>query len=273
MGLKDAGATEVQGYVRRLIDTQRREMERLEPGVRQADPDAVHDMRVAVRRLRTMMRAFAGVLPREIVEAEADARWLGRVLGEARDRDVQAEALREEAQRDPDLEPLTGAVLRERRALQANVAEALDSPRYRRFLTALATPIPASRGVALTDLAHRAERTTRKQVARSADALDKDSPATDFHRLRKRAKRLRYVLEAVEPVLGGRTDRKIKRLKRLQDEVGERQDVVTMTETVQRLLHDPDLPREAAKAGERLLARMERHETKSRRRILRHLDF
>lgn len=249
----------------RFLQAQIQTIERLEPLVRVGtDPEAIHKMRVAVRRLRAMLRPYREVLPAEI---DPEARWLGRVLGEARDRDVQIETLRELAQEDEDLTPLVGALVRERVLVQARVIEALDSPRFAR-LKALSFEEGET---ASEEWAEEVVRQAEAQMEKAGDLSDA-SPGTAFHRLRKRGKRLRYVLEAFEPLLGKDARRKIKGLKRLQDRAGERQDDATTMETVQRLLHDPDLSREAAKAGERLLARLEKRERKHRRRVLKALD-
>lgn len=253
--------TDVSGpalFVRERVESQMREIGRLEPLVRQGgDPDAVHAFRVAIRRIRAL-REF---LPSAVDE---DARWLGRTLGEARDRDIQIETLREFAGKDPELEPLLRFLLRERILVQAKVVAALDSPRFTRLRAGLTDfPMLPEQGWAEA-LADRAKGRMKK-----AANLNEDSSGPDFHRLRKRVKRLRYVLEALEPLLGKRARKEIAALKELQDKAGVRQDDATTIETVQRLLHEPDLPRGAAKAGERLVAKLEKRERKHRREVLR----
>lgn len=248
--------------VRDWIALQMREISRLEPLVRRGDDvEAVHDFRVAVRRLR----AFRELLPPEFDE---DARWIGRVLGEARDRDVQREVLREWASEDPDLDSLIGLLIQERLLVQSRVVAALDSPRFARFLTtSISLDIEGPEPGWEEPYADRAEAKVRK-----AANLDAESAGPDFHRLRKRGKRLRYVLEALEPALGKSARAKIEELKELQDLAGARQDDATTIETVQRLLREPDLPRTATKAGERLIIRLEKRERKHRAQLLRALS-
>ena len=65
-----------------------------EPGTRLGeDPEELHDMRVATRRLRAALALFAGVLPVRAQTYREELGWLGRLLGEVRDLDVQQEGL------------------------------------------------------------------------------------------------------------------------------------------------------------------------------------
>jgi CHAD domain-containing protein len=254
----------IDSLTARFLSDQIQTIVRLEPRVRAGnDPEAVHKARVATRRFRAMLRAYRDVLPEDI---DADARWFGRVLGEARDRDVQIETLRELARKDEELSPLVGVLVRERVTIQARVAEALDSPRFARMkaLTFEAGSEPSEEWA--QDVVRRAEAQLKK-----AEKLSADSPSTDFHRFRKRGKRLRYVLEALAPLLGESARKEIKGLKRLQDQAGKRQDDATTLETVQRVLHEPDLSSQAVRAGERLLDRFEKRERKHRRQVLESL--
>ena len=63
-----------------------------EPGTRLGDdPEELHDMRVASRRLRAALSLFADVLPPSAAKLEDDLRWVGHTLGAVRDLDVQQE--------------------------------------------------------------------------------------------------------------------------------------------------------------------------------------
>jgi CHAD domain-containing protein len=188
-------------------------------------------------------------------------------MNQARDQDVQLAFLRKAATDDPDLDPLVGALHRERLRTQVGVVEALDSPRYARLRVALESNEEVPDAPGLADLAETAVDHARRQVKRSAKKLDEDASGIAFHHLRKRAKRLRYLLEAATPILGDRAREDVKDLKRLQDILGERQDYAASMETIQHLLHLPDLSRETVRAGERQLERLEREERKCRKRV------
>src|SRR6185436_147849 len=76
---------------------------RNEPGARLGESaDAVHDMRVAIRRLRAAISTMHAVLPAEFQRLRGELRWFGRVLGEVRDLDVHIEALHEAQSSAPD---------------------------------------------------------------------------------------------------------------------------------------------------------------------------
>ena len=71
---------------------------RHEPGTRLGEGvDAVHDMRVATRRMRAAIATFGEALPADFQRLSGELRWFGRVLGEVRDLDVHIEALRSDA--------------------------------------------------------------------------------------------------------------------------------------------------------------------------------
>ena len=75
-----------------------------DPGTRLgADPEELHQHRVAVRRLRALLRAARPMIDREWADDLRDElRWLGAALGEVRDLDVLLEHLEDEA---AELEP------------------------------------------------------------------------------------------------------------------------------------------------------------------------
>lgn len=210
---------------------------RHEPGVRLGeDPEEVHDMRVASRRLRAAIQAFEPALSEKVRRFEPELKHFAAVLGEVRDLDVQLEQVEAwisaapEEDREP-LRELRGALESQRESAREKMLAELDSRRYERLVDTLSRALrlgPARRnrlsGVPITegapDLVHRAYRRARK----AGDRLDPDSPAEDYHRLRKRCKRLRYLVEFVEEVYGAPASKLIKRLKPLQDVLGELQD-------------------------------------------------
>ncbi len=215
-----------------------------EPGTRLGeDPEELHDMRVATRRLRAALALFSGVLPVRAQVFREELGWLGRLLGEVRDLDVQLEGLSETAeaptgwspgagpeQRNP-LEELSTLLHRERDAARAAMLSGLDSVRWERLGRGLATMVqqgPARRLVAtrtpavigMPDLI--VERHT--SVAKAAKRAKRTGVVGDFHRLRIRCKRLRYALEFSADVYAGRTSRYVRQLTALQDELGLMQD-------------------------------------------------
>ena len=117
-----------------------------DPMVRRDEPDSVHQMRVASRRLRSTLQSFGAVIPRPgTAELVAELKWLGGVLGEARDAEVLAARLRRHAAGPPGRAgtragrgPDTGRTSpRYRRPLAGRCCAALDSPRYFALLDTL----------------------------------------------------------------------------------------------------------------------------------------
>ena len=216
-----------------------------EPGTRLGeDPEELHDMRVATRRLRAALSLFASVLPVRAQGFREELGWLGRLLGAVRDLDVQREGLAEmsgasagwapgpggEGGHDP-LGELEALLERDWEAARADLLAGLDSVRWERLARGLATMAqqgPARRSVAtrvpavigLPDLVE----TRHRSVAKAAKRARRTGEVTDFHRLRIRCKRLRYALEFGSEVYEGHTARYVRELTAVQDELGLMQD-------------------------------------------------
>jgi CHAD domain-containing protein len=227
--------------VRRLLAVVRDK----EPGTRLGeDPEELHDMRVATRRLRAALSLFAAVLPVRAQALREDLGWLGRLLGAVRDLDVQREGLAEMAGATagwasaapdaPDHEPLgelSALLEREWEAARADMLSGLDSVRWERLSRGLHTM--AQQGPARRSLASRVPAvvglpdlvTARHDaVAKAAKRARRTGAVADFHRLRIRAKRLRYALEFGSEVYEGQTSRYVRELTAVQDELGLMQD-------------------------------------------------
>ena len=216
-----------------------------EPGTRLGeDPEVLHDMRVATRRLRAGLSLFATVLPVRAQALREELGWMGRLLGAVRDLDVQREGLAEMAHATagwasvahgaPDHDPLgelSALLEREWEAARADLLSALDSVRWERLcrgLVAMVQQGPARRSVAsrapavigLPDLV----LVRHDAVAKAAKRARRTGKVTDFHRLRIRSKRLRYALEFGSEVYEGHTARYVRELTAVQDELGLMQD-------------------------------------------------
>jgi CHAD domain-containing protein len=201
------------------------------------DVEAVHDLRVAIRRLRTVLRTAGPLLAPAWTEPLGDELdRLGPTLGPLRDLDVLTEHLRRESEEldDADRSALAGAfrVLAEEHAAArvAAIAE-LETERFAALVAQLATPPPivgegdVNGDVTLTGLAARAQKRLRKTM----DEIAPDSPDELLHRARIRAKRVRYLAETLGE------ERIVKRAKAFQDVVGENQDAVVAEERLRAL--------------------------------------
>ncbi|MDP9341395.1 MAG: CHAD domain-containing protein [Actinomycetota bacterium] len=225
-----------------------------EPGTRLGeDPDALHDMRVATRRIRAAIKLFEEVLPVRVVRARDELRWVADALGAVRDLDVQLERLQgwiDEADRG-DREPLAalrGVLESEREEARAVLLEVLDSARYRRLVTGLIGLLrrgplrtsPASRVPAVVVAPELAAARYRK-VRKAARRLKGDPAPEDFHRVRIRGKRFRYTLEFLSELYGDEPGPLIKRLEKLQDHLGLLQDAVVAVARLRGLAVREDL--------------------------------
>jgi CHAD domain-containing protein len=222
------------------------------------DPEALHDQRVAVRRLRALLRLVRKLeeAPSELEELRGELKWLGGGLGSVRDLDVMLAELREQIATlgEPDRRA-AGAFTREleleRKHARVLLLDALSSERYYGLLDRLDENIellPQASDGTLTALAAKEFRKLRRAV----DALPLNPHDAALHRLRIRGKRARYAGELVAPVTGKKVARFIKRAKAFQDVLGEHQDA-TVAEATLRRLHTETPSEESGLAAGRLI--------------------
>ena len=215
----------------------------LDPLVRGDEPDSVHQMRVTTRRLRSTLQSFGKVIPRSgTEEILAGLKWLGGVLGEARDAEVLASRLMQNLRTLPAelvLGPAQARVQGHFAPIQAaarkNVLAALDSARYfalRDALDKLLADPPLSADAAqpagrvLPAAARRTYRRTRRRMRQAGHAPAGHPQEGAYHEARKAAKRARYAGEAVSPAFGKEARRFTKQMKKIQTVLGDHQDAV-----------------------------------------------
>jgi CHAD domain-containing protein len=217
------------------------------------DPEGVHQMRVAVRRLRAAVKVSHLAAAEQL---QAELKWLGSALGAVRDLDVQLEHLRGlAADFEPDeqaaVERLLGGLRLDRRRARQRMLGALRSRRYAALLESLSavthaeparnSDVPVKKKQWAASLAELIKRPYRKLI-KDAHALGSDPPDDDLHALRIRGKRLRYAAELAAPV-GGKPVRKlIQATKSLQDVLGDHQDAVVAEQELRRLLREQNGP-------------------------------
>ncbi|GIW13903.1 MAG: hypothetical protein KatS3mg062_1342 [Tepidiforma sp.] len=228
-----------------------------EPGTRLGeDIEALHDMRVATRRLRAAMAAFRPYLTPRMLAFRDQFGQVARALGEVRDLDVQLERMAEwRAEFPPERAHLLDGIevlLQKRRlAARKRMLQVLDSRRYERlcarFATALRSGPPRSfapaRVPVLSVAPDLVERRYRK-VRKLGDRIRKSSPPEEYHLLRIEAKKLRYALEFVGNGVYGKPALEFSaRVTALQDLLGLHQDACVAIDLLEEL---------AATAGRRL---------------------
>lgn len=252
-------------YWARQVTTFAAGLERL----RGLDQTAVHPTRVAIRRLRSTLRTFAEIFEARAVERlDHELTWLGLELGKTRDREIIREALSAR----PDLvEPLRTPLLsRLDHELSAQVdllGKLATAERTRHLLELLNRTVdrpPTSTELDLDPYLARARRILGKRLCRAGAEDDPER----LHSARKAAKRARYAGEILagdaidldSPGTGLDPERitaviQVRRLERLQDDLGRYQDLVTVRDYLLNAADDdPAIPARPAFALARTLA-------------------
>ena len=234
--------------LRTRLRAQLREILAHDPGTRLGlDPESLHDMRVAVRRSRALLRAGAPLIATDTRVLSEELKWIGQVLGDVRDLDVLIERLQAEATQlgREDARAADGLVRtleRERKRKRTAMLKALDGERYAALIDRLVATLdelaPADADTTLGALAQK----QMKKLRRAVDALDDDPPDEALHDLRKRGKRARYAAELAD------RSAIVKRAKEFQDVLGEHQDSVVAEHRL-RTLGAVAKPAQALAAG------------------------
>lgn len=210
-------------------------------------PEPVHQMRVAVRRLRSAIGLFRKVAAGPALQAaQGELKTLMQLLGPARDWDVFLAGTGQEiAAALPDSKPLAGLIAqarRQRQAAYAALAAYLRGPDFRVLsvrLAWLAACHPwAATEDAPSELRDLAARMLRRRWARmtTAGELLETLPVAQLHVLRLHGKRMRYACEFFHPLFAGKnTTRWVRRLARLQERLGALNDAAVAASLVARL--------------------------------------
>jgi len=211
------------------------------PAVRNGtDPESLHDLRVALRRSRTVLAELRNALAQDDAAAlRAELTWLARLTGPVRDMDVYLDQLPAYA---PGLEPglrsalgpLRDFALKRRELVRRDLERALDSPRaaalqerWRRLAAGEDGGAgPAARAGDASSIAGRSIARRYHRLMERRDGLAQGVTPERLHALRKSGKKLRYVLEIFRGVLPSvESGKLIGRLRRLQDALGRHHDL------------------------------------------------
>src|SRR5690242_2936352 len=230
-------------HIRYGLLQQLQNLKRCDPGVRLGgETEDVHQIRVAARRMRTILLAVRKIVRPEWVEPPlCGLKWLGEVFARARDLDVQISYFQREAEqlkardRRP-LERFLRYLRTERERAQQTLMDEMKSARYLGFVSKLREAAEAPAVVntkdTLMDVAARQFRKLRKTIRR----LKRSPSNAELHRVRIKTKRARYAAELAEAVDGKAVTRFIKTAERFQNLLGAHQDAVLAERYVQGLL-------------------------------------
>ncbi|MDF2707311.1 MAG: hypothetical protein K0R62_2963 [Nonomuraea muscovyensis] len=218
-----------------------------DPRVRRTEDDAVHRMRVAARRLRSALKAFRTIVT-GTAGVQDELRWLGTVLGEARDLEViRARFTGRLSGLAPELvvgrvrDRLGGDLGGRQQQAYERIREALSGERYYALLDALDALVrepeltrTAARpaGKELVDAAAANWRRVTKAYDTAQAVDDPERREIAMHDVRKAAKRARYTAEALRPALGSDMKKLAKLAEAVQEVLGAHLDGVVAQETL-----------------------------------------
>lgn len=227
--------------------------------------NAVHKVRVAVRRTRSTLRIFAALFEHDrAARLDAELAWYAESLGRVRDLDVVLRTVGADLDSDPDglvppraADRLMGILSSDRERVWEHLLSLLDGRRYRALLsdldewrrqapmTAEATADPHG----VEDFVRRAKKKSDKRYKRAtaarqpADDTEGAGNAADeaLHRARKAAKRTRYAAELAQPAIGKAAKRIAKKHEKRQDAWGAVQDHVTTIRALREIAARDDI--------------------------------
>jgi len=211
--------------------------------VRLEEPEAVHNMRSATRRIRSVLAAYAKLYRAAPVrKLRTELKWLGQLLGQPRDAEVLRAQLRGQlgALQSADGVETATAKVEQRTDADYDAAyrllqEALGTERYFRLLDTLEEfrdnpPVRADSVAPGRRAAAKAVDKAAKRLQRSRKAAKRARRGREqelaLHRVRKDAKRLRHVAESAVLVHGKRAGKVAKAAHRQQKVLGQHQDAV-----------------------------------------------
>jgi CHAD domain-containing protein len=235
------------------------QLEQLDPEARADQPDSVHRMRSAVRRLRCVLAAYRRLFDADRVESlREQLRSLGGVLGTARDAEVRAQLADDELSElghradDAARRRLVEGSLEEYRQAHAAALRMLSSASYYRLFDALDEFVADPPLSALGEKRQSIKVVAAKVIARELGRLRKRAGAAAFagasgqggdvdargdvalHSARKAARRLRFAADAVTQgstaVLGKKYRHVAREAERVQDALGEHRDSALFVE-------------------------------------------
>lgn len=251
--------------LRRLLDI----MQANELGIRNnIDSEFLHDFRVAVRRTRSALGQLKNVFPtRAQNRYRRGFQWLQQITGPARDMDVYLLKFSDyQALVEPPLRPALAPLrdfLRQRRDTQyRRLAHRLDSPRYNKLIAdwrAFLDRPPPMRSTQknaarpIQDVANKRIWRLYQRAIKTGQAINDNSPAQDLHELRKTCKKLRYMMEFFHSIYPpGEIKKLIRALKKLQDNLGNFNDLQVQSEVLQRF--SKEMPAKGGAGPETLMA-------------------
>jgi CHAD domain-containing protein len=233
--------------IRATIASHVRDLIFADVAVRRNLPDAVHQVRVSARRLRSVLRTFEPLLDREwSVQLSEELAWLADEMGLIRDSEVLEKRLLSHITLIPIEDGYaSGIAIKQALDRRIEVARqgALAAIRSDRHTYLVQDLIEASRAPQLLDGAYQAcedvlpdlVAKTWRVLRKSCGALELGGPAHEWHAARIKAKRARYAVDCIAPIFGGKVAKFGKALAAVTEVLGDHQDAFVAQEFLREL--------------------------------------
>ncbi len=229
--------------------------------VLRAEDDSVHQMRVTVRRLRSVLATYRRFLdPDRAEHLREELKWLADLLGEVRDAEVLRKRLRRwAAEHGPGptgVDALRTALAERQAQALARLLPELDGERYRSLIAALAATdgLPWPDGTPGRKALRKRIRRSWRRLAAAVDAAELAEGAGErrrqLHEARKKAKRTRYAAESMRELFGEDAERLAEAAKSIQSTLGDLNDAAVMIRTIETVPGPDDALRELRAAEE-----------------------
>lgn len=217
------------------------------------DPEDVHQMRVATRRVRSAFRLLRGYYrPKVVAPYRRRLRKVARALGAVRDLDVliadlsQFQATLHGKQRT-DLQTVVEGLDQKRTSAREELISILDGKAYRRFVkdfgAFLTTPGEGAKTLHSDDIVPIQVRHVLPGMIHEClaavlayDTVLDEADADTLHGLRIEFKRLRYLVSLFDDVLGSQTEDFVEEVKAIQDHLGRLNDIAIAHEHLDALM-------------------------------------
>jgi triphosphatase len=246
------------------------------PGISRGDSDAVHQARIGLRRLRTIIAIFDQMVAdkrRDIIKREL--KWAARALSPARDLDVligEIDKCYGCGDKAGDLHEQQKVLGRRREVVYRETGQVIGSRRFRTLLLDVAGWIETGNWLTMSNKTMRKLRNQRIRQFAAEEISDRRKKILKLgkhldilgrvrrHKLRIAGKKLRYAIEFFADLFPGKSETKrlhnmIESLKDLQDALGTLNDIESrkaLTRKVRRSV-ESDGDRQVAAVARRVL--------------------
>lgn len=190
------------------------------------NPEAIHDMRVATRRLRTAIKTFKGILPGKAKKIQADLNKLAQMLGKKRDLDVFTQFILTSLN---DKSSAFQKISRQNNKSLKQILSMFKSKYYENLIGSLEELKADNCNKNTINVSRTRIQNELSKVLKIASSIDSTVDDKTLHKLRISMKKLRYVSEFFEPIFSKyicSLSSFIEKTKKIQDILGDHQDAI-----------------------------------------------